>query len=235
MDILAEWVHRSIVKTLIIGILISLLFAAGVVCAIIIGIMDNDPVSLFCGGGLAIAVFALSVTVTVLKVRSAVRQNNDEDPPIYADLEKNLICFNNGKYLLEIPYADFCRAKGKHARYFHLLPGGFISWGTYNYGKVIVRYLDEDKKRKFVIKYVLEPEAASYVLENYIQKRLNFKDLYALLRIDADASQKEIEAAYNRLISTDPDNLDELKDAYKTLSDHQKKALYDVEYWKHNQ
>ncbi|MBQ0094472.1 MAG: J domain-containing protein [Bacteroidaceae bacterium] len=57
------------------------------------------------------------------------------------------------------------------------------------------------------------------------------KELYSILGIDDSASDKEIQDAYDRLISSCPENAPEharIVQAYSILSDMDKRAQYDI-------
>lgn len=57
------------------------------------------------------------------------------------------------------------------------------------------------------------------------------KELYSILGIDDSASDKEIQDAYDRLISSCPENVPEharIVQAYSILSDMDKRAQYDI-------
>ena len=182
---------------------------------------------------IGIIVFLICCAAFGIRVYFIRQTNFDDTPPICVEGDK-IYCYN-GRALLELPVTDFYSAKGKYKKYFHVL-GTFISWGTYNYGKVKIYFDNDGKKEKFVIKNVLEPEQAALDLMEYaenIEQAKNFTDYYKLLRIRTDATQQEILDAYNKMKTqnTDSNDLESIARAYTVLSSPKQKAEYDVQYW----
>ena len=151
MQTIAERVFRPITKKIILGSVFSIFISA---------IFLNVHIAV------AIIAFFISASITGVIVYLIVRANNDDIPPIYVEGE-NIYCYN-GKVILEFPVRDFYYAKGKQKKYFHIW-GRFISWGTYNYGKVKIYFNDNGRKKKFVIKNVLEPEQSAFELMDYVE------------------------------------------------------------------
>ena len=216
MQTIAKGVFRPITKTIILGSVFSILISA-----------------MFLNVHIAVAIIAffISASITGVTVYFIVRVNNDDTPPIYVEGE-NIYCYN-GKVILEFPVRDFYYANGKQKKYFHIW-GGFISWGTYNYGKVKIYFDDNGRKKKFVIKNVFEPEKSAFELMGYVEnfaKKENFIDCYQILRIRTDATQQEILEAYNKLKNQNADNIEDISLAFEILSSPKKKAEYDVKYW----
>ncbi|MBR3895094.1 MAG: DnaJ domain-containing protein [Clostridia bacterium] len=216
MKTIAERVIRPITKTILLGILLSLLFSAVFFSPHFVAV---------------IVVFFMCCAILAVRVYFILQANHDETPPIYVEGE-NIYCYN-GKVILEFPVWDLYYAKGKNKKYFHVF-GNFVSWGTYHYGKIKVCYDDDGKKETFVIKNVLEPENAAIRLMQYVEdfeRSENFTDYYQILRVRTDATQQEIIDAYNKLKQQKPDDIELITVAFHTLSSPKQRAEYDVEYW----
>ena len=149
---IAKRVYRSLAKPIIWGIIFSLLFASVFLAP-----------GLF---GVAIVTFLVSGFLFGFRVYLISKANNDDTPPIWVDGE-TIYCYN-GKVILEFPVQDLYYAKGRYKKYVHFY-GNFISWGSYNYGKVKIFYDDNGSKQKFVIKNVLEPQNSALELMQYVE------------------------------------------------------------------
>ena len=230
MKVIAERVYRPLVKPIIWGIILTAgitLVSSGIFFGaelIVLGII------------VAIVAFLGSGYLFILRIRNISNANNDETNPIWVDGE-TIYCYN-GKVILEFPVQDLYYAKGRYKKYVHFY-GYFISWGSYNYGKVKIFYDDNGSKQKFIIKNVLEPENAALQLMQYVEdfeKAWDFTDYYQILRVRIDASQQEILDAYNKLKAQKPDDMEQIAEAYSVLSSPKQKAEYDVKYWSvHNE
>jgi len=158
MKYMAEWIHRSIVKTIIKGIIWLILSF----CLLFLFISTElVPLAVF-SGLLILAVCFF----TALNAYMIIKTNREDTPPIYIE-GNNIFCYN-GKAILEFPMSDLYYAKGKNKKYFHVF-AGFITWGTRNYGKICICFDNEGKKEKFYIKNVYEPKKAAQTLMQYVE------------------------------------------------------------------
>ncbi len=172
----------------------------------------------------------LILLIQGLRVYFIIKANRDDVLPIYSDGE-TLFCYN-GKEQLEIPLQDFCGAKGKLKTYHHFY-GRFETWGTYNYGKIKIRYVDDGALRKFVVKNVLDAEDQALRLMEYAEdceRRAGFTDHYKILRVRSDATEQEIFDAYQRLKEQFPENEEEITAAFEVLSSPQRRSDFDKKY-----
>ncbi len=157
MTVLADWVHRPITKNIVFGVILSLLSVAGIVASL--SEFELCMILLFVLIGI--------VCITVFSCVKKTKVNREETPPICA--KEQYIFLYNGTSHVEIPIDRIVKVIGKNKRYFHFYVY-FFSWGTYNYGKVSVCFLDENRrKRRFVIPCVLKPEDVPGKVTQYMQ------------------------------------------------------------------
>lgn len=154
---IAEWVHFPIAKPIVLGSLIALGLAA--IFYIIGGMLAAFLIFLFVG------------LIVTAKVYHRIRVNNLDIPPVYIDGD-DICCYYDEESVLTFSLSDLYYARGKIRKFFHLLPGGVVSWGSYNYGKLIIYYYDNNRKCKFVLNCVYQPENAAVNLMDYVDSQL---------------------------------------------------------------
>ncbi len=152
MNIIARRVYRSLGKTIFLGILLSIIISVPLY---------------FIHIAWTIVGFIICCVILGVKVSSISKFNNNPTHPIFIKDDK--IYCNDGKESISFPVKNLYYAIGKSKKYFHIF-ASFISWGTYNYGKIKVYFRYHGQDVKFVIKYVLEPETAAVILNDYKEK-----------------------------------------------------------------
>jgi len=113
--------------------------------------------------GVLLSLPILALFVWIIKRR--IEWNREETPAIYMK-NGNLYCCD-GRTLWEIPIENVGYAKGKNKKYVHIF-AAFISWGTYNYGKLKLFYLDGDRETSLTLKYILNPVETSIAINDYL-------------------------------------------------------------------
>jgi len=112
----------------------------------------------------------LSLPILVLFVwiiKNRIELNREETPSVYVE-NGNFYCCD-GHNLWEIPIENIGYAKGKNKKYLHFFVG-FISWGTYNYGKLKLFYLDGDSETSLTLKYILDPVETATTINIYLSE-----------------------------------------------------------------
>ena len=155
MRTLATWIRYSVGKT--VGLLLVLMAIMGV-------IMIKVPPEL----NIIVQIIAIFVLFPlIIKILTEAKINRQDIEPICGEGRK--LYLNNSKRILELRCRDVRSVKGKSKK-FHRASATYSVSGEYNYGKVIVKYLDSKGRiRKFVIRNIHNPEQAAWRIERYIE------------------------------------------------------------------
>lgn len=106
----------------------------------------------------------------------------------------------------------------------------------------VTKEMDENKKKEFILQLTdivlanLKPLGRSRLytvkleqdLRNTVSNIDPSVDQYQVLGVKKDASEKEIEVAYEKKVAEEPENLAQINRAYEALNDSENRELYDA-------